>query len=241
MKSIKNTYFNKYLSEYTNQKSEIKDNGLRIRNGFTLVEITLVVGIMVILSAVVLVTLNVRGNRANAHNLQRKMDMETIQKALDLRAQDTGDSLPSGIQGGLSERCIGTGNDTYNLSSISWTESAGDPDIKFDVRSCDDAGCIGETWPGTPAFSSSPAALNITSIPYFQYKAVFNPSITPWLQTTDADFNGTKSNTSVSGNSVKLELSVGTGVDGSIDLSKGNTLNGGCTLDDSGAARSGTT
>ncbi|HLD61535.1 MAG TPA: type II secretion system protein [Patescibacteria group bacterium] len=87
------------------------------RLGFTLVEITLVVGILVVLSAIVLVTLNIRGNRANAQNVQRKMDMETIQKALDLRAQDTGESLPSGLNSGLSEVCIGTGSGCYNLTT----------------------------------------------------------------------------------------------------------------------------
>src|SRR3989338_2939155 len=167
------------MSNINNQKS-LRLFSSTASKGFTLVEITLVVGIMVVFSALVLVTLNIRGNRANAHNVQRKMDMETIQKALDLRAQDTGESLPSGLNSGLSERCIGTGSDTFNLNNISWTESAGDPDIKFDVRSCDDASCVGETWPGTPAFSSSPAALSLSNVPYFQYKATFNPSITPW-------------------------------------------------------------
>jgi len=187
------------------------------RLGFTLVEITLVVGILVVLSAIVLVTLNIRGNRANVHNVQRKMDMETIQKALDLRAQETGESLPTGLFGGLSERCVGTSSDAFNLSQISWTKNPSDADIKFDVRSCDDASCVGETWPGTPAFSGSPATLNITNAPYFQYKATFNPSITPWPQTTDAHFNaGTNAGTTVSNNSVKLSPNGGTGTNGAM-------------------------
>src|SRR3989344_6340621 len=155
--------------------------------GFTLVEITLVVGIMVVLSAIVLVTLNIRGNRANAHNVQRKMDMETIQKALDLRAQDTGESLPTGLADGLGERCIGTGSDTFNLNNISWTESTGDPDIKLQVGTCNAPNCSDISW--SAQFSSSPAVLSLSSVPYFQYKATFNPSITPWTQPTDEPFN----------------------------------------------------
>ena len=106
------------MSNINNQKS-LRLFSSTASRGFTLVEITLVVGILVVLSAIVLVALNIRGNRANAHNVQRKMDMETIQKALDLRAQDTGDALPSGlaVAGGLSERCIGTDSGCYNLTT----------------------------------------------------------------------------------------------------------------------------
>src|SRR3990167_937448 len=118
------------MSNINNQKS-LRLFSSTASRGFTLVEITLVVGILVVLSAIVLVALNIRGNRANAHNVQRKMDMETIQKALDLRAQDTGDALPSGLADGLAEKCLGTCSDTFNLNNISWTESAGDSDIKF--------------------------------------------------------------------------------------------------------------
>ena len=178
-------------------------------------EIAMVVGILALLSTIVIVNMNIRGNKSNANNIKRRTDLESIQQALDLRAQDTGDSLPSGLNSGLAEKCIGTGSDTFNLNNISWTESAGDPDIKFDVRSCDDASCVGETWPGTPAFSSSPAVLSLSSVPYFQYKATFNPSITPWPQTSDMDFNqGTNSSTAVSSDSVKLQTAFddGTGV-----------------------------
>lgn len=168
-------------------------------NGFTFVEIAMVVGILALLSSIVIVNLNIRGNKANANNIKRRTDLESIQSALDLRAQETGDSLPTGLVNGLSEKCVGVGSDSFNLSNISWATSVG-ADIKFDVRSCDDAGCVGETWPGTPAYSSSPATLNITNAPYFQYKATYNVTEAPWDQTSDTDFNaGTNASTVVFG------------------------------------------
>lgn len=88
------------------------------RQGFTLVEIALVVGILVVLSSIVLVTLNIRGNRAVTNNVKRKIDLESIQKALDLRAQETGDSLPSGFSGlTTTYKCIGTDASCYNLTT----------------------------------------------------------------------------------------------------------------------------
>src|SRR3989344_8162313 len=104
------------MSNINNQKS-LRLFSSTASRGFTLVEITLVVGIMVVFSAIVLVTLNIRGNRANAHNVQRKMDMETIQKALDLRAQEMGDPLPTGFSAlNATYKCIGTDTSCYNLT-----------------------------------------------------------------------------------------------------------------------------
>lgn len=90
----------------------IQDSRFKIqKHGFTLVEISLVVGILVILSAIVLVTLNIRSNSGKANNVKRKIDLESIQKALDLRAQETGDSLPAGFSVLITEtRCVGTDN-----------------------------------------------------------------------------------------------------------------------------------
>lgn len=160
------------------KKVNIMNKGLGIRRGFTLVEITLVVGILVVLSSIVLVTLNIRGNSAEANNVKRKIDLESIQKALDLRAQETGESLPSGLNIGLPEKCVGAGaKETFDLQSINWSESvpSRDTDIRFDARSCDDENCSGETWPGLNL--TDPAAANslsgIADAPFFQYKADF--------------------------------------------------------------------
>lgn len=200
--------------------------------GFTLVEIALVVGILVVLSSIVLVTLNIRGNTASANNVKRKIDLESIQKALDLRAQETGDSLPSGLSSGLSERCVGTSSDAFNLSQISWSKSPLDANISMKVRSCAQADCSdGADWSTLSSYTASPASLNISNSSNFQYQAIFNPSITPWTQTTDNHFNeigSINSSTVVNSNSVKLGISSGTGADNSLDLSL-CTISGTCT------------
>lgn len=85
--------------------------------GFTFVEIAMVVGILALLSTIVIVNMNIRGNKANANNIKRRTDLESIQGALDLRAQETGDSLPSGLVGGLTEKCVGTDSACYNLTT----------------------------------------------------------------------------------------------------------------------------
>lgn len=72
--------------------------------------------------------------------------------------------------------------------------------------------------------------------------------------TTYSDFNGLSSQVVINGasspdnpaaGSIVLEkgsivIETGTGLDGSFDVSKGNTLNGGCTKHDNGTTRSGT-
>ena len=91
---------------------------IQVPNGFTFVEIAMVVSILAILSTIVIVNMNIRGNKANANNVKRRTDLESIQKALDLRAQDTGDSLPSGFSTlNTTNKCIGTNVLCYNLTS----------------------------------------------------------------------------------------------------------------------------
>lgn len=85
-----------------------QDSSFKIR-GFTFVEIAMVVGILALLSSIVIVNMNIRGNKSNANNIKRRTDLESIQGALDLRAQETGESLPTGVSS-LTDtyKCIGT-------------------------------------------------------------------------------------------------------------------------------------
>ncbi|TAN58036.1 hypothetical protein EPN15_02335 [Patescibacteria group bacterium] len=85
--------------------------------GFTFVEIAMVVGILALVSSIVIVNLNIRGNKSAANNIKRRTDLENIQKALDLRAHETGDSLPANFSALTATYiCVGTSASCYNLT-----------------------------------------------------------------------------------------------------------------------------
>ena len=141
-------------------------------------EIAMVVGILALLSTIVIVNMNIRGNKSNANNIKRRTDLESIQQALDLRAQDTGESLPADLP--TNPSCIGNGGaGSYNLKAINWTQSVPSPDasITFNARSCNDSTCSGGDDPWSANLTNHSDTNDLSGLadgPYFQYQAVFN-------------------------------------------------------------------
>lgn len=195
------------------KKVNIMNKRLGIHRGFTMVELVLVVGVLVVLSAVVLVTMQVPKYRGQAHNVQRKTDVRSMHNAFLLMARDK-DDYTTGLP--TSPTCIGTGSSSpFNLKGISWTVNPSDTAMKFNVRACADSTC--STNPLWGSDYSSPTSFDIPNASFFQYKATFNNvSDSAWTQGASGDpFNGTINSTDVSGGSVNLAVSFdnGTGVD----------------------------
>lgn len=74
-------------------------------NGFTLIEILLVIGIIAILSAVVIVAINPARQFAQARNSQRWSNINTILNAVHQYAVDNTGTLPSAITASTTEIC----------------------------------------------------------------------------------------------------------------------------------------
>jgi len=214
------------MSNINNQKS-LRLFSSTASNGFTMVELVLVVGVLVVLSAVVLVTMNVPQYRGQAHNVQRKTDIKSIHNGFLLMARDK-DDYTSGLP--TSPACIGTGSaNAFNLKGISWTANPSSTQMKFNVRACPDLVCTGITEWG-PDYSS-PTSIDISNASFFQYKAAFtDASELAWTQPTDEPFNGTNASTTVFGNSIGLSTAFdnGTGANGDFDSAtyNGSSLTG---------------
>ena len=80
---------------------ELKDR----ENGFTLIEILLVIGIIAILAAVVIVAINPARQFAQARNSQRLSNVNTILNAVYQYAVDNTGILPSAITASTTEIC----------------------------------------------------------------------------------------------------------------------------------------
>lgn len=113
----------------------------RTRNGFTLIELMVVIAIIGLLSAVVLVSLNTA--RAKARDAQRKEEMLSIQQALQLYANDHNGSYPVssgwngygvGNCGGLAGTLTGASGYIPNLAPAYISVLPVDP--SFVAQSC---------------------------------------------------------------------------------------------------------
>jgi len=80
--------------------------------GFTLIELLVVLGILGILAAVLLVTINPIAQLQKGNDARRKSDLEQIQRALELYYQDNGSYPASSTDG--------TFTIMYNNASVNW-------------------------------------------------------------------------------------------------------------------------
>ena len=81
------------------KKSNEKDQG------FTLIEILVVIGIIAILAAVVIIAINPARQFAQARNSQRESNVTTILNAIYQYAVDNNGSLPTSITNTVTEIC----------------------------------------------------------------------------------------------------------------------------------------
>lgn len=85
--------------------------------GFTLVEILLVVAIIAILAAIVIIAVNPARQLAQTRNTQRRVDVNTILNAVYQHAIDNNGNLISGISTTLKEICA-TGVSTSTCGAL---------------------------------------------------------------------------------------------------------------------------
>lgn len=81
------------------KRSSLLNNGKLSKNGFTLVELLVVIIVISILSGVVISVVNVSGMRARARDSQRKSDLSKIASALELFYTDNRSYPPSSATG----------------------------------------------------------------------------------------------------------------------------------------------
>lgn len=100
----------------------------KISNGFTLIEILVVIGIIAVLAAIVIVAINPARQFAQARNTQRESDVNTILNAIGQNMVDNkGSALSSTTCSGINNvptstaTNIGTGTGFVNLACLAPT------------------------------------------------------------------------------------------------------------------------
>lgn len=87
--------------------------------GFTLIELMVVIGIITILAAVVIVAVNPLRQFRSARDTQRRADLREITSAIYQYSVDNNGQLPSGIPTGESNALnIGTGTGNLDLGAV---------------------------------------------------------------------------------------------------------------------------
>lgn len=87
----------------------IPHSSLRIRNGFTLLEVLLVVAIIAILTGIVIVALNPAKQLGDTRNSERRVDVNTVLNAVYQYSIDNDGNFPGGIDSVVaSSQVLGT-------------------------------------------------------------------------------------------------------------------------------------
>jgi len=81
----------------------------KVQQGFTLLEVLLVVAIISILAGIVIIAINPGKNLADTRNAQRQADVTTILNAVYQYALDNNGSVPASIGSTAAEICSSTG------------------------------------------------------------------------------------------------------------------------------------
>jgi prepilin-type N-terminal cleavage/methylation domain-containing protein len=86
------------------------------RNGFTLIELVVVIGILAVLLAIVLIAINPARQFAQANNTKRRSDVNAILNAVHQFAADNKGALPTGIDSdAATSQDIGDGTNEANI------------------------------------------------------------------------------------------------------------------------------
>jgi prepilin-type N-terminal cleavage/methylation domain-containing protein len=86
-----------------------RSKALNNSRGFTLIELLIVIGIITVLAAVVIVSLNPGQRFKDARDARRTTDVQTIISAIHLYLVDNKGSYPAGLSAGMAETQLGTG------------------------------------------------------------------------------------------------------------------------------------
>lgn len=78
------------------------------KKGFTLIELLLVISIIAILAVIVSVALNPAQRLRDSKDARRRVDVDSILKAVNQYTIDNKGALPAGLTNGMEERQLGT-------------------------------------------------------------------------------------------------------------------------------------